>query len=426
MLDHVQHHQHHRERHQRGQRGPAHHRGRERQHHRRRHDPGGRERSEHHPARVAEGQQIQSAPAVQQPHRGRAQRPAGIGHRLAEAHRHRDHRGRQRQVPVLEDPADHVPARVGDGDGVPHGIGREDEVLPPEPGRDGERGRDRDEFGRVEANGRRARADPDDRLPERHQQEQGEPLRHVRRVVGDGGQLAAEHHRPGQVAERRQRPEADPRPLRQQPARHQQRPADQHTHPVRPAPDPRDARQQEQQHHPGRPVPGAEQHAPVPVRAGNRQRHDQAGEPDGQDAQPVARGVHVADVGLHGGADPAPVDRDEHHQRLRDPERVVAVVQQAGDLGDREDEDQVEVQLRPGDPLLRRLPGLLFPLRLPPRRPSPRRPSLLRPLPRPDRRFLGPHRKLPRCAHPPLLGAHSERARPGHRPGRGPQQQCRG
>ena len=88
---------------------------------------------------------------------------------------------------------------------------------------------------------------------------------------------------------------------------------------------------------------------------GQRGRQDEARQHQHEQQQPHRRLLRVEPVGDPGGEHPHPPHRHEQQQRLeRAPAGVRSVEQAMRQLGDREDEDEVEEQLDEGDLAVRR------------------------------------------------------------------------
>ena len=100
-----------------------------------------------------------------------------------------------------------------------------------------------------------------------------------------------------------------------------------------------------------------EQHPRIGISTGHGERHEQAAQPDREDADPVDGTLDVVGVGVDARADPGPPDRYEENQRSPDSGPRVIRMQEGGHLCDREHEDEVEEEFGPGRPAFPRASG---------------------------------------------------------------------
>ncbi len=244
------------------------------------------------------------------------------------------------------------------------------EVQPPQRRRRRERHHQRCPVREIQHQRRCGGAGDDDRLAQRDDDEELEPLREVRRLdLPVGGRRAAQPGRP--VANGRRHvvdcQRRDPQPgagaRRREPAGQPQHARDQAPGQDPPKDDvegvvarcrvdvegvPRHLQQD---------VGAGEQRREPAEGLGDGDRHQQAGCHHHQQHQPHQHRLGIEPVGHPGGVDPGPPHDQQQEQRLQGAAQRQVMKQQVAELRHREHEDQVEEQLQPGRPLL--LAGVL-------------------------------------------------------------------
>ena len=96
-------------------------------------------------------------------------------------------------------------------------------------------------------------------------------------------------------------------------------------------------------------VGGAKQHGVGSKSARHRQRDDEHRSHRGEHRQPDAALIDVHRAREPRVSDPGPPERREHEHPVQDPAPRRVVREQARDLRNREDQDQVEEELERGD-----------------------------------------------------------------------------
>ena len=305
--------------------------------------------------------EVERDAAAERDRRDRLERVADVRHRLLDADREEDDAGDHRQVEVAVRVAGHPELCAARRLAEPPLRNQRDhvEVRPPERGGDGEAKQGSGDDAGIE----RGCTDPDrhDRLAERDDHDQAVPLGEV--AGREPPALAAAHVRAEQVDRERKRPHRDLRPAVEAGRDEEQRDAD---------------RRADRQ-------PG-DRDEKLPVAPGNQRVQNEVGDADEgigarEQERVVAEGVgdgarrnqrrahrreHDQADGALVGVDrvrqprvrgPGPPEHPEQEQPLDEPRPRRVVGDEAGHLGEREDEDQVEEELERGDALLAGLPS---------------------------------------------------------------------
>ena len=92
-----------------------------------------------------------------------------------------------------------------------------------------------------------------------------------------------------------------------------------------------------------------EQEPPLAERVGQGDGHDQGGHHGADQHHPHRSPVRIEPVGQPGRVDPGPPQRQQQQRRLRGAAQIQTLAEQMGQLGDREDIDEVEKELHRGD-----------------------------------------------------------------------------
>ena len=99
----------------------------------------------------------------------------------------------------------------------------------------------------------------------------------------------------------------------------------------------------------GREIPGQQQSGYLAHRARQESQKHQPRRHQGEQHDPHRRALGIQPVGDPAGVDPRPPDRAQHHGRLQRAHPGEMLEQRMADLGDGEDEDEVEEQLERSD-----------------------------------------------------------------------------
>ncbi len=94
------------------------------------------------------------------------------------------------------------------------------------------------------------------------------------------------------------------------------------------------------------------QEPPLAERLGQGDGHDQGGHHRADQHHPHWSPVWIEPVGHPGRVDPGPPERQQEQRRLQRAAQIQTLGEQMGQLGDREDVDEVEEELHRGDPVV--------------------------------------------------------------------------